>query len=181
MDDSGSYGETLEGATSCGSCQTCTTITQILLTLSEPGFFEDHDSVKSRGTMIGQLIQAGDPDWIIQPWMPNSEIWIKYIDWETLSYRAAVGCPTCRVIRDGILVFLSDDDFKGEKGTVESGSVVPTRSTVGHHVGRWSGDPWWQPTLFTCIVIRERTHSPGPCLPYQVTGKTSHGTTKFRT
>lgn len=115
MDDSGSYGETLEGATSCGSCQTCTTITQILLTLSEPGFFEDHDSVKSRGTVIGQLIQAGDPDWVIQPWMPNSEIWIKYIDWETLSYRAAVGCPTCRVIRDGILVFLSDDDFKGEK------------------------------------------------------------------
>lgn len=83
--------------------------------MSEPGSFEDHDSVKSRGTVIGQLIQAGDPDWVIQPWMPNSEIWIKYIDWETLSYRAAVGCHTCRVIRDGILVFLSDDDFKGEK------------------------------------------------------------------
>lgn len=114
MDDSGSYGETLEGATSCRSCQTCTTTTQILRTSSETGFFENRDSVISWRSVIGQLIQAGDPDWVIEDWMPDNDFWIRYIEWETLSYRAAVGCPTCRVIQDGILVFLSDDDFQGE-------------------------------------------------------------------
>lgn len=114
MHDSGSYGETLEGATSCRSCQTCTTITRILRTSSETGFFENRDSVISWRSVIGQLIQAGDPDWVIEDWMPDNDFWIRYIEWETLSYRAAVGCPTCRVIQDGILVFLSDDDFQGE-------------------------------------------------------------------
>jgi hypothetical protein len=109
MDDNSSNREALVGVTSCGSCQTCSTITQILRTLSE-----NHDSAISSGTVISQIIQAVDPDWKMEYWMPERNFWVMYVDWETFDCRAAAGCPTCRVIRDAILVFLSDHNFKGE-------------------------------------------------------------------
>ena len=106
--------EALVGVTSCVSCQICSTITQIFRTLSIKGSFENHDSTISRGTVISQIIQAGDSDWDFEGWRSGGDLWTTHIDWETLSCRTAAGCPTCRVIRDAILVFLSDDNFKGE-------------------------------------------------------------------
>jgi hypothetical protein len=116
MDDNGSNRETLSGVTSCWSCQTCSTITQIFRTLSIKGFFETHDTKISRGIVISQLIEAGDPDWYVNDSTRNNEFWETRIGWKTFSRRVAAGCPSCCVIRDAILVFLSDENLKGKYG-----------------------------------------------------------------
>ncbi|KAK1835749.1 heterokaryon incompatibility protein-domain-containing protein [Podospora conica] len=110
MDDDENNREALVEVTPCWSCETCTAITQLFRTLSTEGAFEKRGTrFAEYGTDIcNRLIQAGDLNWKRHGWYVE-----RSIDWTTLGNRAAAGCPTCRLIRDAAMVFISDGDFGG--------------------------------------------------------------------